>query len=178
MTKIVCSTTHLYHYVFNEESDTLASMLEIGMRPLSHFPESERWKKIQEHIPGMFKNLYENFVQSVIQKPYSNSGIFVTPIDFYRLPGTYLHDKTRIAIPVASLDPGWSAIMYVLDDERHSLALNQETFQSAAEIWHEDMVREWFGKDKSKVFFYVPQVVTYQPDGIPITEDFIETPSH
>jgi hypothetical protein len=30
------------------------------------------------------------------------------------------------------------------------------------------MINEWFGRDQSRLFFYVPQIVTYQPAGIQV----------
>jgi hypothetical protein len=46
---IVCSTTHLFHYLFNESSEVLDSILKDGLRPLSDFPDSERWKQIKAY---------------------------------------------------------------------------------------------------------------------------------
>ena len=91
----VCSTTHLFHYMFNPNQDSLDSFMQNGIRPLSDFPESERWKQLEEHMPGFYKDLYKMMAEPVLKKPYTNSGIFVTPIDFRLLPNTYLHDKPR-----------------------------------------------------------------------------------
>jgi hypothetical protein len=178
MSKIVCSTTHVFHYMFNQQADTVESMLKHGIRPLSDFPESERWQEIQHHMPNFFEKLYEMIAEPIIQKPYGDSGIFVTPIDFYELPNTYLHDKERIAIPIERIDSKWAAATYIVDEERQTFALNQQVLQDIAELWREDWVREWFGKDQTKVFFYVPQIVTYQANGIPITEADFQRPAN
>jgi len=176
MSQTVCSTTHLFHYLLNENEDTLQSMLANGLRPLSYFPDSPRWKQLQEHAPSMFNWIYENFAQPIIQKPYQNSGIFITPIDFYKMEETWLHDKARIAVPKDLIDPEWAAITYELEGQRISLPFTDESLTLITDIWDEQHVREWFGKDSSKVFYYVPQIVTYQPDGIAITGDFIQKP--
>jgi hypothetical protein len=148
--------------MFNPEPEALQSFLDIGIRPLSDFPDSERFKQLQEHMPGFYEGLYKMIAEPILGTPYKNSGIFITPIDFRLLPGTYLHEKPRLNIPIDRLDPDQSVLTYVLEDERISLPFNQENMEAAAELWHEDMVREWFGIDQSKVFFYVPQIAAYQ----------------
>lgn len=168
MSTIVCRTDRLYHYLFQADEGRIASMLEAGLQPLSAFPDSPRWREIQEVQPGFFERLYEMVAAPVLDRPYDNSGVFLTPIDFRLLPGTFLHDKPRFAVPVEQLDPAWTAVTYVLDDERVSLPLSEATMQAMAELWDESMVRSWFGRDQTKVFFYVPQVAAYQPGGIPV----------
>lgn len=169
----VCRTDTLYHYLFRPSADVHASILENGLRPLSDFPESERWQAIQEARPGFFKWVYEYMAVSVINKPYVNSGIFVTPIDFRLLPDAYLHDKPRFAIPISRIDPEWACISYEIGDQRTSLPLTAESMQVVAELWTAETVMHWFARDNTRVFFHVPQVVTYQAGGIPVRpEDY------
>lgn len=85
-----------------------------------------------------------------------------------------MNNKTRIKIPIAQLDPAYCVLTYVIDEERVSLPLNQANLEKAAEIWTADNVREWFAKDQSKIFFYVPQIAVYQPQGIAVQRDYIE----
>ena len=73
-----------------------------------------------------------------------------------------MHNKTRVRIPISRLDPEWSCLTYVIDDERISLPLTAANLQKAADIWTAVMVTEWFGRDPSKIFFYVPQIAVYQ----------------
>lgn len=162
MGKQVCSTTHVFHYTFNPGMDHLESFLAQGIRPLSDFPDSERWKQLEEHMPGFYENLYRMIAEPVLQKAYPNSGIYVTPIDFRRLHGTFLHDKARFEIPLDRLDPEWTVVTYVEDDERISLPFSPDVMQAVADEWDEDRVRNWFGRDHTKVFFYVPQVAAFQ----------------
>jgi len=160
--QIVCSTTHLFHYMFNPKQESLDSFLQNGIRPLSDFPDSQRWIELEEQMPGFYENLYKMMAEPVLKKPYSNSGIFITPIDFRLLPGTYLHDKPRFRIPVKRLDPEMTVITYILDDERIVLPFAAEHLENIASTWDEKMVRRWFAVDQTKVFFYVPQVAAYQ----------------
>ena len=170
----VCSTQYLYHTLLNPEFDALEPILKNGLRPLSDFPDSERWQQIEKHMPGFYKTLYEQVAQSILKKPYGNSGIFVTPIDFQKLPGSLLFNKSRLRIPIARLDPTYCVITFVLDDERVTLSLTPENLEQTAAIWDAEMVQTWFAKDMSKMFFYVPQVAVYQPGGIPVEAEDIE----
>ena len=161
--KIVCSATHLFHYFFfNPDLEALDSFLKKGIRPLSDFPASERWKQLQEHMPGFYEKLYTMMAEPVLQTPYVNSGIFITPIDFRLLPGTFLHAKPRFRTPIERIDPQTTVISYVIDDERVSLPFSAENCQNVVGLWDADMVKCWFAVDKTKVFFYVPQVAAYQ----------------
>ena len=170
----ICSTEYVYHALLNPEFDKVESILNNGIRPLSDFPESDRWKQIEEHMPGFYKKLYEGIAQPIIQKPYSNSGIFVTTIDFQKLPDSFMNNKTRIKIPIKQLDPSYCVLTYVISEERVSLELTQENLEKAAEIWTANMVRKWFAKDNTKIFYYVPQVAVYQPQGISVQLENIE----
>ena len=170
----VCETEYVYHALLNPEFSKVEAIVKNGLRPLSDFPNSERWKQLEEHMPGFYKNLYEAIAQPVIKKPYSNSGIFVTTIDFQKIPDSFMNNKTRIKIPITSLDPAYCVLTYVLNEERLSLELNPENLEKAAEIWTAEMVQEWFAKDNSKIFYYVPQVAVYQPQGIPVQREVIE----
>jgi hypothetical protein len=170
----VCSIEYVYHALLNPEFDKVEAILKDGLRPLSDFPDSERWKQMEKHMPGFYEGLYEAIARPVIKKPYNNSGIFVTPIDFQKLPDSMMNNKTRIKIPVAHLDPAYCVLTYVLNEERVSLELTSENLEVAADIWTAEMVRAWFAKDRSKLFYYVPQVAVYQPQGISVKHDDIE----
>jgi len=110
----------------------------------------------------------------ILKKPYHNSGVFISQIDFHLLPGTYLHGKPRFRIPVSRLDPDYSCLTFVIDEKRISLPLTGENMVRAAAIWTDEMVREWFGKDNTKLFYYVPQIATYQPGGVPVQASDLE----
>ena len=170
----VCSTTHVYHALLNPEFDRLEAILRHGLRPLSDFPDSERWQQLEREMPGLYRHLYTTIAEPVIQKPYANSGIFVSPIDFQQLPGSSMKDRTRLKIPLARLDPAYCVLTYVLDDERSALPLTPENMERAADLWDAEMVQSWFAKDQTRIFFYVPQIAVYQPGGIPIERGDIE----
>jgi hypothetical protein len=170
----VCSTTHVYHAMLNPEFGRLEAILRDGLRPLSDFPDSERWQLLEQQMPGFYRNLYSAIAEPVIQKPYGNTGIFVSPIDFQLLPGLFMKDRTRLKIPIARLDPAYCVLTYVLNDERIALLLTAENLETSAGIWDAAMVKSWFAKDQTKIFFYVPQIAVYQPGGIPIERGDIE----
>lgn len=155
----VCSTEFVFHTLLNPEFDRIEEILQNGLRPLSDFPQSERWQQIEQAMPGFYRNLYEQLAQPILQKPYTNSGIFLSPIDFWQLPGTLLHGKPRIRIPISRLDPNDSVLTYVLHEQRVLLPLNSESLAETARLWTEEKVREWFAKDANRMFFYVPQMV-------------------
>lgn len=94
--------------------------------------------------------------------------MFVTPIDFRRMPGSALGRFERFAIPVGSLDPSWTALMYELDGERRRLPFTPGHLAEKAEVWNADLNDIWFGKDPLRAFPYVPQVMCYQPGGIAV----------
>ena len=170
----VCSTEYVFHALLNTGDEILSSIMEHGLRPLSDFPESERWLEINAEMPGFFERLYEMIAQPVLQRPYMNAGVFVSPIDFQLLPDSILHSRTRIKIPVSGIDPSYACLAYVWEGERISLPFTAENRQRTAELWTGDLVTEWFAKDQSKIFFYVPQVAVYQPGGIPVQAADIE----
>ena len=170
----VCATEYVYHALLNPEFDKVEAILKDGLRALSEFPESDRWKQLEEYMPGFYKNLYETIAQPIIKMPYSNSGIFVTTIDFQKLPDSFMNNKTRIKIPIADLDPTYCVLTYVLNEERVSLELTPENLEKAADIWTAEMIGEWFAKDNTKIFYYVPQIAVYQPQGIPVRRENIE----
>jgi hypothetical protein len=118
--------------------------------------------------------LYASIAEPVIKKPYHNSGIFVTPIDFQKLPASMMNNKSRFKIPIARLDPDYCVLTYVIQDERVSLPLMPANLEKTAEIWTADMVQTWFAKDLSKMFYYVPQIAVYQPQGIAVKREDVD----
>lgn len=172
---IVCETQYLFHYSIQAVSEGMTGIMKDGLRPLSDFPDSERWQQIESAVPGFYKMLYEQMGGlKIIQKPYTNSGIFLTPINFRKLPGSLFYDKPRLRIPLSRIDTDNAFLMYVLDDERISLPVTSETMQDMANIWTADMVTTWFAKDQRKIFFHVPQIATYQGH-VPVEESDYET---
>ena len=157
----VVSTTHLFHYAVVPDAD-LGAIVEQGLRPLSDFPESDRWQEIERHAPGLFEGLYRLVAEPVLGRPYERSGIFLTPIDFRSLPGTLLHDRARLRIPLDRLEQETAVLTWDVG-ERVSLPLSTASLGRAAAEWDADRVRSWFGRDPTRLFFHVPQVAAYQP---------------
>jgi hypothetical protein len=170
---IVCQNDRLFHYLLGGK-DALPGILERGLQPLSSFPESEAWRRMEEALPGFYRMIYETFAQPVLRRPYSNSGVFLTPIDFRLMPGSLLARHARIAVPVDAVDPDWAALTYVLDEARVSLPLTAAHLEQAAALWMDEMVGEWFARNPQMMFFYVPQVAVYQDGGIPVQPGWVE----
>jgi hypothetical protein len=152
----------LFHYLLGDAAR------HATLRPLSDFPDSQRWQAVQREVPGHYEILYRAWAQPVLLRPYPNSGVFLTPIDFRQLPGTSLHDRPRLEIPLESVDPDWAVLTYEWRGERVSRRLCPEALADAAALWRAADVERWFGRDRTRLFFHVPQVVTYQPGGVPV----------
>lgn len=166
----ILATGHLYHYLL-DGPETLGSILERGLLPLSARPENPRWQRIN---PDLFRYVYALLAEPVLQRPYTNSGVFLTPIDFRALPDQPLSRATRIAVPLEGLDTNLATLTYELDGSRVVKPLNAAALEEAAGIWDEALVRAWFGRDQSRMFFYVPQVAAYQEGGIPVDPLWVE----
>ena len=158
----VLSTTHLFHYALGAGAD-LEAIVGEGLRPLSDFPDSERWRELERHAPGFFAGLYRLVAEPVLRTPYERSGIFLTPIDFRRIPGSLLRDRPRLRVPVERIDAARAVLTYELDGERVSFPFGPEALEVAAGTWDADRVAAWFGRDRTRLFFLVPQVAAYQP---------------
>ncbi len=170
----VCSTERLYHYLLGDDADQ-ESILDQGLLPLSSRQGSARWKELEAWRPGFYQQIYEEFARPVLHVPYTNSGVFLTPIDFRSMPTARLRDRPRFAIPLDVLNPATSALTYVLTDRRVVRPLSASTLEETSAIWSEELVRVWFGKDPSKIFYYVPQVAAYQEGGIRVRPEWLET---
>ncbi|MHB8757552.1 MAG: hypothetical protein ACYC6V_06025 [Bacillota bacterium] len=178
------ATDRLYHYFFRpEELETaLDDILANGLLPLSARPDSERWKLIQQYRPGFYELLYEGFARPIVGRPYSNSGVFLTPIDFRRMIGLSaeadrMATLPRLAVPLAAIDLATAAAGYVdLDDQPHPYPLNEDTLRQLAAEWPAERIASLYGRDRSKMFYHVPQVAVYQDDGVKVKAEWLERP--
>lgn len=130
------------------------------MRSLSDFPESPRGQQIDAAYPGVFDLLDREFAAPVTGKPYRDSGICLCPIDFRRLPDLLLHNRMRFTIPVEHLDPLSSCLTYVLDGR----------------LWDAARLQCWFGVERNRRFYTIPQVATWPESGIPVTPANLDYP--
>ncbi len=169
----VCSTDHLFHYLLNGEG-ALEAILERGLLPLSAIPGSARWRRIEQEQPGFYRAIYATFAQPALQRPYRHSVVFLTPIDFRRLPDLPLATVARIVLPLSVVPCRDAALTYELDGRRVVLPLTPSTLEETARLWPAALVRSWFGRDQRKLFFYVPQVAVYQDGGIPVRPGWVE----
>lgn len=154
----------LFHYLLGDREPRAT------LRPLSDFPGSARWQEVQHGAPGHYEALYRAWAEPLLLRPYSNSGVFLTPIDFRQVPGTILSDRPRLSIPLDSVDPEWTVLTYEWRGERVSRRLSREALADAAARWRVEDIQRWFGRDRRRLFFHVPQVVTYQPGGVAVPD--------
>lgn len=176
MDMIVCETDRLYHYLLGGD-EALPSILERGLLPLSAMPEHPRWQRSERALPAFYRQLYAQWAEPVLRRPYRHSGIFLTPIDFRRLPDLLLATRTRIVLPLSALDCQAATVTYEIDERRIVLPLTVENLEETARRWPADMVRAWFGRDRTKLFYFVPQVAVYQESGqgaIPVRPEWVE----
>ncbi len=109
----VVRSDYLYHYLLAGEGH-LESIRQHGLLPLSDLPRSER----RQQLAAFYQNLYTALAEPVLKRPYVNSGVFLTPIDFWAMPGASLASRTRVAVPLRALDPKTTLLTYELDEQR------------------------------------------------------------
>lgn len=172
----VVRTSVVYHYLLQPSPETIAGILARGLCSLTEVPAgAERLAAIERVAPGHFAKLYAEWAEPVLQRPYpGRSGVFLTPIDFRLLPGSLLEKRPRVAVPLGRLQPEWSIITYAGGQDRVCLPLTDEALQAVARAWPAKRVNRWFATDTSRLFFHVPQVVTYQPGGLPVAQSEID----
>ena len=164
----VCRVDTLYHYLLAGD-DNLPGILSRGLLPLSAFPESERWQRFEP----FYRWLYAQWAEPLLG-PFRNSGVYFTPIDFRRLPGSYLYKRTRIAVPLAALPAERAVLTYELDGQRIIAPLTTEALEQAAAIWSAEMVKAWYARNPNMSFYYVPQVAVFPEDGVPVQPGWVE----
>lgn len=185
----VCSTEKVYHYLLDPpatERDVeivVDSLLKEGLVPLSDQDPAGRVPEVAERL-RLLEFIYDQIARPVLGRPYANSGVFLSPVDFrlmagHDLPliqGRPMASLPRFAVPVAELDPDQAILTWVEGGEAGERAvrrLGPAALAEAAEKWPASRVREWFGRDLTKMFFYVPQVMTYQ-GRVPLRPEWLE----
>lgn len=173
MTEQACRTDRLYHYLLSDEAD-LAAIVASGLLPLSARPDSARWQMHEAARPNFYRDLYALFAEPVLQRPYRHSGIFLTPIDFRRLPGLAPTQLARVVLPLSAIDAESAVLTYELAGQRIVFPASPETLIETARQWPDTLVRDWFGRDPSRLFYFVPQVAVYQEGAIPVRPEWVE----
>lgn len=163
---MICSSTHTYHYNVNDD------ILRRGLLPLSDMPDHPRFADQKRR----FRPRYRELAWPLLQRPYVNSGVFFTSVDLYRLRGRLRLDRPRIAVPIERLDPDWSVLTYEYGGSRKYLSATRDNMNAAAELWTRTRVEKWLGADDAGWFHYVPQIITFQPGGVPVSGTDIEFP--
>lgn len=166
--RTVCRTDTLYHYLLGGD-EALPGILSRGLLPLSAFPDSERWQKAEP----LYRDLYAQWAEPLLG-PFRNSGVYFTPIDFRQLPGSYLYNRTRIAIPVAEFPAERALLTYELEGRRTIVPLTSEALEQAAAIWSADLVKAWFARNPRMSFYYVPQVAVFPEGPVAVQPSWVE----
>ncbi|WP_460522851.1 hypothetical protein [Flindersiella endophytica] len=170
-----CSVTHVFHYLRPEaDPRSLDSILSRGLLPLSAMPEHPQYDEQLGANPDRFTQRYAELAEPVLRKAYHNSGVFFTTIDFRRLPGSPLENGIRIALPMDRLDPDWTVVTDQLGDDRRCLPFHAGSLTAVAKVWTAEQIERWLGAHPRGYFFHVPQIITFQPGGVPITESDVE----
>ena len=167
----ICRSDRLFHYLLGSE-ENLPLIVERGLLPLSAFRKRSLGPP-QESCRVSIRQFTRPSASPCSSGPTPTPG-FLTPIDFRLMTGSPLSRHTRITIPLEAVDPDYSTLTYVLNDERVVLPLSVENLEQAALLWPEQRVRERFGKNPNMIFFYVPQVAVYREGGISICPEWIE----
>jgi hypothetical protein len=66
-------------------------------------------------------------------------------------------------VPVGRIDRTAAVVTWELDAGRVSRPFGPAALEEAAALWDAELVTEWFGRDRTRLFFHAPQVATYQP---------------
>ena len=147
MTHTACSTELVFHYFLHGAPD--ADRLAVS--GLAARPPSTAEMSVHQEV---YRALFEPLLGTGPTLP----GVFFTPIDFYRLPGSPLRRMPRTAMAVDQLDPATSVLTWELDGERVRLPARQDALREAAAIWSDQLIRDRFGVDRHRLFWYVPQI--------------------
>jgi len=166
----VCSRDRLYHYLL-DPLVAVEAILRDGLLPFSS--QDARGRPYHDIKLGLYRDLYREFAEPWLKRPYENSGVFLTPIDFSLIEGHRLARLTRVALPLHALDSTMSRLTWIEADERVVRPLSPESLDEAASLWTAERVGEWFGNDRNRTFFFVPRVWTYQGK-IPIEGSWVE----
>lgn len=162
------------HYLLGEPTN-LAPILDHGFLPLSAMPQRAKWQAVEAARSGIFPSLYGLLAEPVLGSEFRNSGVFLTPIDFRLLSDMTLALAPRVALPLSSVPLEHSALTYELGGHRQVFPVTAASLARTAETWTENWVREWFGRDRSMMFDYVPQGAVYPEGGIPLRAEWFES---
>jgi hypothetical protein len=158
----VIRTDVLFHYTLRPGFDPTA-VFRKGLLPLSSLDPVAA-----DASRGTRRELYVLFAAPVLG-PHGDrhSGIFLTPIDFNRIRGdgpnvAWIKSFGRFQVPLTALESPVSVVTWGSPFPRTSLALSSSALAEAAHLWSSGLILQWFGRDRSRMFFHVPQVVTFQ----------------
>jgi len=177
--RAVCRTDLLFHYLLKSAPESVHSILRSGLHPLSRLV-CERLGRVQEDTErtlSFYERIYQSHVEPVLGRPFPHSGVFLTPIDFRLVPSSFLAQRGRFRIPLRAVDPSWTVVSYEWKGRRVVERFSRDALGEASRLWTRKRVEEQFGRDPTMLFYYVPQVATYQPGGIAVEPEWYEPAS-
>lgn len=170
---MLCSTTHVYHYLRPGAEDTITAILGAGLRALSDMPDHSLFA----HERARFAQRYDDLAAPLLRRPYGNSGVFFTTLDLRRLDGRLQFGNWRLIVPIARLDRAFSVLTYMYAGKRQRFPLDAESLGLAARRWDRERIERWLGAEPTRWFFHVPQVVTFQPGGVLVLPGDVDPPA-
>jgi hypothetical protein len=170
----VVKTDELFHYGLRPDFDPIP-VIRSGLLPLSVVNPASA-----EERRDLYHQLDEQWAQPVLGPGVRHTGIFLTPVDFDQIPPdrpsiAWIQQFGRFRIPVTAVATDRAVLTWAGPFPRTSLALTTAALERAAALWPTALVARWFGRNSSKMFYDVPQVVTYQ-HRIPVSADQWDPP--
>ena len=153
----------LFHYGMNVHYDPQLT-IERGLLPLTVVDPERAYA-----LADLFHRLDDQFATPVLgASEERHTGIYLTPIDFRTITGderpalAWIGQFGRFHVPLSALESDQAVLTWEGPFPRTSLPLGPSALERAAEVWTATLVLEWFGRDRNRMFYHVPQVVTYQ----------------
>ncbi len=166
----------LFHYGLHPDFDP-GPVVRNGLWPLSRIQPD-----LTPERRAVFRALDAVFAEPVLgPDPDRHTGIYLTPIDFQALASAdrptlaWIRGFGRFRIPREVLDPAHAVMTWAGPFPRTVRALSDDALADARHRWTPERVVVWFGTDRTKMFWHVPQVVAYQPV-VPVSWDQWEPP--
>jgi hypothetical protein len=73
-----------------------------------------------------------------------------------------------VGVAPSRLDPACSALTWMSQGQRARYRLSQQALQLAAAIWTAERRHQWFGQDRQRLFWHVPQIGSFPGQPLPL----------
>ncbi|MGH2871530.1 MAG: hypothetical protein ACRDL5_03600 [Solirubrobacteraceae bacterium] len=147
----VCATRTVFHYFLHGEPD-----------PARLAAEGLQARLVAGEELAVQREIYDELFAAQLRRPFTSSGVFFMPIDFAALPDSMLAQRPRVAIDIDRLEASASVLTWQLDGGRVPLPATAAALARAAAIWTPELVSSWFGQNRQRLFWRVPQIGCFQ----------------